>query len=271
MTAILIFGSVDLMTMSGKEKIGLGLMGLFTTGSLAGLFMFGAIPQDLSYHEFADGRAIWGIPNLFDVMSNIPFVLVGLLGLYRASVRNKIKMIGINRLAYKLFFLGIALVGLGSGYYHLAPDNATLVWDRIPMTIAFMALFSVVIGEFISPKTGSFLLVPLVVLGVLSVIYWHWTEVAGRGDLRPYILVQFLPMILIPVILICFESACTMVGGYWILLALYVAAKIFEHFDTQVFALHGWASGHSIKHVMAAIGIYILLLAFGRRRCSRGN
>ena len=234
---------------------------------MVGLLFFGAIPQALSYHAFADSRTIGGVPNFLDVMSNAPFVLVGLLGLYRASARNQIKIVAANSIAYKVFFAGIVLTGVGSGYYHLDPDNATLVWDRVPMTIAFMALFSIIIGEFMSPRAGSILLVPLLILGVLSVFYWHWTEIAGNGDLRPYILVQFLPMLLIPVILICFESVCTLVSGYWILLAVYLAAKVFEHFDREIFTFYDLASGHSIKHVVAAVGIYILLATYGRRNC----
>ena len=255
------------MTFTGKEKIGFWLIGLITLGSVAGLYTYGAIPQALSYHAFADDRTVAGVSNFRDVMSNIPFVLVGLLGLYRASVRNKIKIVAGNAVAYKVFFAGVALVGVGSGYYHLDPDNAALVWDRLPMTIAFMSLFSIIVSEFMSPRTGSMLLIPLIVLGMLSVIYWYWTETAGNGDLRLYILVQFLPMLLIPIILICFESTCTLVGGYWLLLGIYLAAKVFELFDREVFAFHGLMSGHSIKHVVAAIGIYVLLVSYERRHC----
>ena len=255
------------MTLSRKEKIGWWLIGLITTICVAGLLLFGAIPQALSYHEFADSRTVGSVPNFWDVTSNVPFVLVGLLGLYRASLKNKIKIVAVNSIAYKVFFAGIALVGVGSGYYHLNPDNATLVWDRLPMTIAFMALFSIIVGEFMTPRAGSILLLPLIVFGLLSVLYWHWTETAGNGDLRLYILVQFLPMLLIPVIMVCFESACTLVGGYWLLLGIYLAAKVFEHFDREVFAFHGLMSGHSIKHVVAATGIYVLLLSYERRYC----
>ena len=255
------------MSFTGKEMIGFWLIGLITLGSVAGLYTYGAIPQALSYHAFADDRTVVGVPNFWDVMSNIPFVLVGLLGLYRASVKNKIKIVAGNSIAYKVFFAGVALVGIGSGYYHLDPGNATLVWDRLPMTIAFMSLFSIIISEFMSPRAGSILLLPLILFGVLSVLYWHWTETAGNGDLRLYILVQFLPMLLIPIILICFESACTLVGGYWLLLGIYLAAKVFELFDGEVFAFHGLMSGHSIKHVIAAIGIYVLLDSYVRRYC----
>ena len=242
------------------------MVSLITLGAVAALLIHGPIPQALSYHGFADRRVIWHISNFFDVLSNLAFVLVGLLGLYKTSGNNTIDMVSENRVSYKVFFIGVALVGVGSGYYHLSPNNVTLIWDRIPMTIAFMALTSVIIGEFTSIRWGSKLLIPLVLFGVLSVLYWHWTESAGHGDLRPYILVQFLPMLLIPVILVCFKSVFTGVSSYWLLLAAYVLAKIFEHFDREIYAATGFVSGHTLKHVVAAIGVYVLLASFARRR-----
>lgn len=254
--------------MNRNEKIGWWIIILISLGTLVALLIHGAIPQSLSYHAFVDGRTIWAIPNFFDVMSNITFMLVGLLGLYKTAVNHTLKLVAGNSMAYRVFFLGIALVGAGSGYYHLNPGNETLVWDRIPMTIAFMALLSIIMGEFISPRTGSILLVPLVALGILSVLYWHWTETAGHGDLRPYILVQFLPMLVIPVILVCFKSACTHAGSYWILFSAYAAAKVFEYFDREIYAMLGFVSGHSLKHIVAAIGVYFLLVSFGGRSCT---
>ena len=239
---------------------------LITLGAVAALLNHGPIPQPQSYHGFADKSVIWGIPHFFDVLSNILFVLVGLLGLYKTTRKDRIQIIAGNRMSYNVFFIGVALVGLGSGYYHLSPGNATLVWDRLPMTIAFMALCSIIIGEFTSIRLGSILLIPLVSFGVLSVLYWHWTEAAGQGDLRPYIIVQFLPMLVIPVILICFRPSFTKASGYWFLLLAYVIAKLFEHFDKEMHMATRFVSGHSLKHIVAAIGIYILLVSFVRRR-----
>ena len=254
------------MTLKSKEKIGLWLVALITFGATIGLWVYGPIQQSQHYHAFVDNRVIWGIPNFFDVISNLAFILVGLLGLYKTLSNDQANIATENKLAYQVFFLGVALVGVGSGYYHLSPTNETLVWDRIPMTIAFMALCSIIIAEYISPRLSSVLLFPLVTIGILSVLYWHWTETVGRGDLRPYILVQFLPMLLIPIIIICFKSSFTHVGGYWILFSAYIVAKIFEHFDKGFFAASGLISGHSLKHVVAALGIYGLLISFGRRR-----
>ena len=236
--------------------------------AIIALGVYGPIPQSPSYHNFADKRTIWGMPNFFDVISNLPFVLVGLLGLYESLGSKTITLVNENRTSYIVFFIGVALVGVGSGYYHLAPSNESLVWDRIPMTIAIMALVSIVISEFVSIRLGAILLIPLVAVGILSVLYWYWTETTGNGDLRPCVLVQFLPMIVIPIILVCFNSAYTKMSGYWLLLSAYVIAKIFEHFDREIFALSGVVSGHTLKHLAAAVGIYLLLVLFRRRRLS---
>ena len=50
--------------------------------SLLALGLLDPIPQDLAYHNFADTRALFGLPNAYDVLSNIPFLLVGV---YAAS------------------------------------------------------------------------------------------------------------------------------------------------------------------------------------------
>ncbi|MFZ0612480.1 MAG: ceramidase domain-containing protein [Desulfobacterales bacterium] len=249
------------------ETAGLGFISLITLGVVLALWVHGPIPQSPGYHAFADTRTLWGIPNFFDVASNSFFVLIGVLGLYELSVSGTLRIVDENKAGYKVFFTGVVLVGLGSGYYHLAPTNATLVWDRIPMAVAFMALFSIIVSEFASIRSGVKLLVPLVAAGILSVLYWYFTEAAGRGDLRPYLLVQFLPMIVIPVIRLCFPSVFTKVSGYWWLLAAYALAKLLEHFDKEVFGVLGFVSGHTLKHLASAVGVYILLVSYSRR-CS---
>jgi hypothetical protein len=135
------------------------------------------------------------------------------------------------------------------------------------MTIAFMALFSIIISENISVRSGKTLLLPLLLTGMLSVAYWHFSETRGTGDLRLYALVQFYPMIAIPIILICFRSRCTHVYAYWWLLLAYIIAKVFEHFDAEVYNVSGFISGHSLKHLAAALGMYVLLVSYQKRNC----
>lgn len=223
-----------------------------------------AIPQDLAYHQFADRRAHLGVPNFWNVMTNLPFLCVGLAGigtLYRGTPA----IVPELRAGYLTFFIGIALIGPGSAYYHAAPGNATLVWDRLPMTLAFMALLSIIVAEYISVSAGRNLLWPMVLAGIASVVYWQVTEARGQGDLRPYGLVQFLPMGLIPLILLMFRSSFSGVGYFWAMLAAYAAAKLAELLDEPVFRALHLLSGHALKHLLAAFGAYCFLLAIRRR------
>ncbi len=234
-------------------------------------FLFPTIPQDTKYHQFADQRLFFGIPNFFNVFSNVPFVLVGGFGLW-FSVRRIFSNIGnlpeSRRiyLPYLGFFIGVFLIGFGSAYYHLAPDNNRLFWDRLPMTIAFMSLLSAIIAERIGLRTGLALFLPLLILGIGSTVYWDLSEKVGRGDLRFYILVQFYPLLLIPLILFLFPSKYTRgcdMAGVFIFYALAIASEVLDH---QIFSLGYLASGHSAKHFLAALAVYWVLRMIRKRK-----
>jgi hypothetical protein len=248
-----------------SNDLGFALILMIVFLSVIGLLILDPIEQDPRYHLFKDTRTILNIPNFWNVVSNLPFLIVGGVGLRKVLGNHYLCLETGMKSAYVLFFSGIALVAIGSGYYHLSPSNETLVWDRLPMSIAFMALFSVVVGEFISPEAGKFLLAPTILVGISSVLYWSVTESIGEGDLRIYALVQFLPMLVIPVILICFRSSFSKAAAYWWLLTAYVAAKLFEHFDARVYGSLKLLSGHTLKHVVAAVGLYILLWSYQKR------
>ena len=247
---------------SFKEKAGFTSVLFISIAGVTGLLMMDPIAQDPAYHQFADQRTFLGIPNFWNVVSNLPFLIVGAMGLFSIIRSGRISLIDDLKTAYVLLFAGVALVGLGSGYYHLWPGNETLVWDRLPMSLAAMSLFAIIIGEFASLKISRFLLWPLVVLGVFSVYYWHITESQGHGDLRLYALVQFLPMLLMPLLLLLFNPRFTNSRGYWAMMAAYLLAKTLEHFDAAVFSTTAVISGHSLKHIVAALGFFFLLYTY---------
>lgn len=227
----------------------------------AAMFVLPAIPQPASYHRFADERTLLGIPNALNVVSNAPFLLAGVIGL--AACRRAIA----QRLEFAVFFAAAGLVALGSGYYHLAPDNERLVWDRLPMTVGFMSLLAAVIGERVDAAWGRRLLLPLLTVGVASVLYWIWSEHAGRGDLRPYALVQFLSLVLIVTMLAAFRGLHRDGRMYWIGIGWYALAKLCEHLDASIDGLTGGSvSGHSLKHVAASLGFFWLAAMIARRR-----
>ena len=248
-----------------NERIGQITIVIIVILAVAGFLMVEPIAQDPKYHLFADQRTVFSIPNLLNVISSLPFLVVGILGLYSILRSHRICLISEMRAAYILFFLGVSFVTFGSGYYHLWPGNASLVWDRIPMSISFMALFSIIIAEFVSLRWGRLMLWPLILFGVFSVIYWYSTESGGEGDLRLYVLVQFLPMLVIPLILLFFKSRFTKTSGYWYVLGAYVVGKMFEYFDGITQDMLVFLSGHSIKHLVAALGVALLLRAYNSR------
>jgi hypothetical protein len=224
------------------------------------------IPQDPAYHQFADSRTLLAVSNFWNVASNLPFLIVGTWGVVYVRRHSESACVPGLQSAYLVFFAGVFLTAFGSGYYHLGPANEPLIWDRLPMTIGFAGLFSIIIGEFISARAGRRILLPLLLIGIASVVYWAHTESRGAGDLRPYAIVQFLPLLLIPFILLVNRPAIGSVKYYWLMILFYVLAKVFEHFDAAVFAFGQLLSGHTIKHLFAAMTPATMLYALSLRR-----
>jgi hypothetical protein len=224
------------------------------------------VPQDPAYHGFADGRTLIGFDNFWNIASNIPFLLVGIWGL--VYVRRHGVEVCPNGLqvAYIVFFAGVSLTALGSAYFHANPSNETLVWDRLPMTIAFAGLFAIIIGEFVSLRAAQRILLPLLFAGIGSVVYWAVTEANGAGDLRAYAAVQFLPMLLIAVVVLIYTPSIGAKKYVWLMLLFYVLAKVFEFFDAAVFSAGELLSGHTLKHLCAAGTPATMLYALSTRR-----
>lgn len=214
------------------------------------------VPQPARYHDFADQSGFLGIPHFLNLVSNAVFVLAGGAGL-RGLLRDGTAFVhSRERWTYAVFFVSILLVGLGSGYYHLAPGNDRLFWDRLTMSLAFMSLLSAVLVERFGVRAGLRLFPWLAAAGPLSVLYWILTERAGAGDLRFYGLVHFYPMALIPLLLWLFPPRYTRGRDVLVVLALYGAALGADWLDQQIFSLGGWVSGHSAKHLLAALAAW---------------
>ena len=244
------------MAMTRRTRL-LVLVGTTLT-VFAAVLLLPPIPQPPAYHHFADPRMLLGIANCFNVISNVPFLLVGTSGLVfllrpEAWNANSCFVEKRERWPYVVFFLAVALTSFGSAYYHLAPGNERLVWDRLPMTFAFMSFLAATIVERVSVKAGLRLLLPLVGFGVASVVYWHWSELQGKGDLRLYILVQFGLLLVIPLLVFLFPPRYTRSADLLGVLGFYVLAKLFEVLDRPIYALGGVVSGHTLKHLAAAL------------------
>ena len=226
----------------------------FVLGALSAAIMLGMafmkpIPQPLEYHAFSDGRALLGIPNFLNVVSNLPFMVIGVMGLAWLVSRPATLELEL-RTPYVVVFAGLAATAFGSAFYHWSPANPALVWDRLPIAVSFVALFAAVLVERVTP-TSKNLLIPLVIFGAVTVGYWHWTD-----DLRPYLLAQFLPVLLIPLILWLYPARYSRGGDFLVSIGFYAAAKIAELLDGQIYGALGMISGHTLDHLLAAGGAY---------------
>ncbi len=222
-------------------------------GAVLLLLLTPPLSQSLDYHDFADHRTLLGIANAVDVLTNLPFVLVGLVGL---RLLQKIAPAADSPLAgmYRVFMAGLILVGVGSGWYHLHPDNDSLFWDRLPMAACFASFCSLVVCERVGETAGLRLCAWLMPLALASVQYWRWLD-----DLRPYLLIQFGPLLVMPFVLLFRRGPGTL--WLWLMLLCYGLAKVLEMNDRALFELTaGWMSGHGFKHLMAAAAASMLVI-----------
>jgi hypothetical protein len=206
------------------------------------------IPQPGEYFPFADQRPWLGVPNAADVLSNLAFVAVGLVGLYRSwDVTRPLEP--IVRLSLKALFLGFFLTGFGSAYFHWSPSDETLVGDRLPMTIAFAGVFGAMLAERVSTRSGAAVLLLMLVVGPASVFYWKAT-----GDIAMYAVVQFGGMVAILLLLLLTKKGHDPFP-WWALIAWYGVAKVLEAGDMLIWnATHELFAGHMLKHLTAAMG-----------------
>ena len=228
---------------------------LFLSGvtaiSLVGVMLLAPISQDQSYHQFVDQRDLFGIPNFWNVASNLAFVAVGAVGLWQFH-RHPTTVV---------LFSGILLTGLGSAYYHLSPNDVSLFWDRLPMTLCFAAIVAAAVEERVDARAGAILLWPLLAIGIFSLVLWRW-----NGDLRLYAWVQFFSFLALLLILLLFPPKYTGTS-YWVLAAaLYAFAKVLEFYDGPIFSVGSLLSGHSLKHLAAAAASLAILRLFQTRR-----
>jgi len=245
---------------------GARLFALLTLLGVAAAIFLPAVPQPLEYHDFADQRPILGVANFADVASNAGFLVVGLAGLAIVARRRDAFEHRSERWPYAVFFLGVALTAGGSAYYHLAPDNERLFWDRLPMTIAFMSLISGQVADRISARLGLSLLAPLLLVGVASAVYWLFTERAGAGNVVPYVVLQAYAVAALLVLALAYPSRYTRGADVYWVFAGYVVAKILEFLDHPVLDASGLASGHSLKHLVAALaGLVVCRMLLLRR------
>jgi Ceramidase len=240
------------------------LAGVAAAGILALPFL-PPLRQAQSYHHFADDRAFFGVPNFFNVVSNAGFLLVGIMGLRLIWPKQPTDAASPfaeprEKWPYTVFFVGVFATCFGSSYYHWRPNDETLMWDRLPMTVAFMSLLAATIAERVDIRLGLRLLWPLVVAGIASVLWWRWT-----GNLWPYAVDQYLSIVLIVLMMILFQSRYSRSRDLLWVAVFYALAKILEALDARIYAWLGWVSGHTLKHIAATVAVYWVYRMLAKR------
>ena len=249
-----------------SRRIGTWIVALTTVVLAVAVSFLPRIPQPAWYHNFADQRSFAGIPHFADVVSNLPFAIVGVAGLsFLCSRRSRERFVDAReRWPYLAVFVGLLLTAIGSSYYHLAPDNARLVWDRIPMTMVFLGMVASVLSERVDLRVGLIALPILLALGVLSVVLWYRSEMAGAGDLRFYASVQIYAGVLLLVAL-ALAPRYTRSSDLAVVVGLYVLAKALEMLDARIYNLGHVVSGHTLKHLAGGVAGYWILRMIQKR------
>jgi len=247
------------------------LPALLVVAAAFALWLYGPVAQIPGYHDFADQRRLLGVPHALNVLSNLGFALVGAWGLRRTGGLRAMPGLGRGARGYRLFLWAFTLTALGSGWYHLDPDNARLFWDRLPIALASAALVAAVQVETSPrepPRDWTWL---LAIAGAASVVWWAWTDRRGHGDLGPYLLVNLMPLLLIPLWQAIHGAPRADRRAFLLAIALYAAAKVAELQDRQIHALLGFVSGHTLKHLLAtAAGAAIVIRLVQRLRLQAG-
>jgi acyl-[acyl-carrier-protein]-phospholipid O-acyltransferase/long-chain-fatty-acid--[acyl-carrier-protein] ligase len=235
--------------------------------AVAAMLWHGPVAQLPHYHEFADRRSWLGIPNAADVLSNLGFALVGVLGLALLWQNRASPALQAGRQGYALFFASLVLTTLGSGWYHLAPDDARLLWDRLPIALACAGLLAAVWRETVG---GDRRIAPLLAASALgSVFWWRYTALRGDGDLGPYLLLQLLPLVLVPLLHWQHHVPSAERRVFALALGMYVLAKCLELADHATFAALTIVSGHTLKHVLATLAAVLIWWSLRQRLVGR--
>ena len=227
----------------------------------------GPIHQFADYHAFADKRAWLGIPNAGDVLSNLAIAAPGVWALWVFRDRSAREALGSAWPGYALFFTALALTSLGSGYYHLAPDNGRLVWDRLPIALACAGLLAGARADTVARNQSAWVAIVLAIAAVASVHWWTITDASGSDDLGPYLLFQLAPMLVVPVWQALAGAPRYERLAFAAAIALYVIAKVAELADYRVLAAVG-LSGHTFKHLFAGAAAFVLVAPLVRRVAS---
>jgi hypothetical protein len=235
------------------------------------LLTHGPVTQLPHYHEFADQTMWLGISHAGDVLSNLPFAIIAVWGMIRLWPLRFHPALYAGRYGYTLFLVSLLLTAIGSSYYHLAPDDARLVWDRLPIALLCAGLLAAGRSDNLPRENGKVCAFLFAVLAIISVDWWRITGEHGVGDLRPYLLLQLLPLLLIPMWQAIYRAPQQDRIAFGAAGVCYVIAKLAEINDHAINATLGFISGHSLKHLLAALAAGIIVRNLIQRTGAQTN
>jgi hypothetical protein len=213
-----------------------------------------SVPQDPTYHGLADRRAFAGIPNAADVLSNLGFLVVGVVGLAQLGATDRVRFAPATEASLRCAMAGFVATAAGSAWYHLDPSNATLFWDRLPMTLIFAGVIAAALGQRVSGRLARVALVLLAGLGIAGVVHWR-----ASGDLSLYALLQFGGFGALVLLLVVTPRGADPFP-WWAVIGWYALAKLAEAADGALWnATGGLVAGHALKHLAAAMAGAVLL------------
>jgi hypothetical protein len=223
------------------------------------------LTQNPAYHNFVDTRQWLGIPRIGDVASNGALLVAGLAGL--AVLRRRQGAPPAVLRMQGTFFAAVALTALGSAYYHWAPDSARLFWDRLPLGLVAACFPALVLADRARlTRASGWMLALWLALGPLSVIYWSLGDTQGAGNLWPYHLVKLVGIGACLGFLVLLRARHSLGAMYAVGVALYLLAGVAEARDAAIYRATGFISGHTAKHLLAALGVAGLVWMLAQRR-----
>ena len=235
------------------------------------MLLHGPIHQPEDYHAFAD-QSLWAsIPHAADVLSNLGFAVVALWGALRLWPQRNHPAVRAAWVGYSVFLIALLFTSIGSAYYHLAPDDWRLVWDRLPIALACAGLLAGVRAQWVPNANVKLEIAALAAFAVASVAWWYGGQRSGGGDLRAYLMLQAAPLVLIPLWQAIYGASRADRLWFGVALVLYVLAKIAEMHDHEMHATLGWITGHTIKHILASAAAWVLVARLIRSTSSTGQ
>ncbi len=244
---------------------------IITIGIIAAFAAHGRIAQPVQYNDFADHSALPGIPHAGDVLSNAGFALVAIWGWLVLWPHRNSDRLRDGWPGYRLFLIGLLLTAFGSAFFHLAPGNGRLTWDMLPIALVGAGLLAGVRGDRQRHATTNIEAIGLGLYAVASVAWWVVTDRHGAGDLRPYLVLQVLPLILIPLWQAIHRAPRIERIAFAAAMGLYVLAKIAEVFDHPIADALGFVSGHTLKHLIATAATAAVVWGVTRRFATAGR